>query len=36
VNVLTRWNDGHTKGKKDAYKEVKEFDLKKIAECLNL
>lgn len=36
VNVLTRGNDGHTKGKNDGYKEVKEFDFKKIAKCLNL
>lgn len=36
VNVLTHWNDGHTKGKNDGYKEVKEFHFKKIAKCLNL
>lgn len=36
VKVLTCWNDGHTKGKNDGYKEVKEFDFKKIAKCLNL
>lgn len=34
VNVLTHWNDRHMKGKND--KEVKAFDFKKIAKCLNL